>query len=308
MLRHREAGCSKISMLNLYRVVVLVLALGISVGSQADATYPDLRDSYDPQLQAGLESSIDKLGLSGAVKRKKLSVALVDITDPREPRVAAVNGDEMLYAASLPKIAILLGAFVQVEEGTLHLDEATRKSLTDMIRVSSNSAATQMLRQVGQANLADILQSPRYKLYDPKVNGGLWVGKEYSSSKAWRRDPLHNISHGATALQAARFFYLLETGRLVSPALSAQMKEMLSKPGINHKFVKGLMSVHPDSKIYRKSGSWRRWHADSALVERDGHKYIMVALAESKQGGSWFPKIAKELDALIIPHKLAALN
>jgi len=52
---------------------------------------------------------------------------------------------------------------------------------------------------------------------------------------------------------------------------------MLSKPGINHKFVKGLMAVHPDSKIFRKSGSWRRWHADSALVERDGHKYIMVA-------------------------------
>ena len=70
--------------------------------------------------------------------------------------------------------------------------------------------------------------------------GGLWVGKEYGKSPAYQRDPLHNISHGATALQTARFYYLLETGRLVGPKLSREMKRMLGKPGIEHKFVKGL--------------------------------------------------------------------
>jgi len=289
------------------RLIAFFLFTGISCGALADS-YPKLRDCHDPQLQSRLEASIDRLGLSDAVKRNSLSISLVDITDPYQPRLAAINGDHMRYAASLPKIAILLGAFVQIEQGKLHLDKATRKTLTDMIRVSSNSAATQMLRRVGQANLADILQSSRFKLYDPTYNGGLWVGKEYASSKAWRRDPLHNISHGATAMQAARFFYLLETEQLVSPALSVEMKEMLSNPGINHKFVKGLMSIQPDSKIMRKSGSWRRWHADSALVERDGHKYIIVALAENEQAGSWFPRIAKDLDGLIIPQKLAALQ
>jgi beta-lactamase class A len=290
-----------------HRLIGFLLFASVSCGALADA-YPKLRDCHDAKLQSGLEASIEKLNLSEAVKRKHLSISLVDITDPYQPRLAAVNGDQMRYAASLPKIAILLGAFVQIEQGILQLDKNTQKTLTDMIRVSSNSAATQMLRRVGQENLADILQSSRFKLYDPAYNGGLWVGKEYASSKAWRRDPLHNISHGATAIQAARFFYLLDTGRLVSPALSAEMKEMLSRPGLNHKFVKGLMSARPNSKIMRKSGSWRRWHADSALVERDGHKYIIVALAESEGAGSWFPQIARELDALIIPQRLAALQ
>jgi hypothetical protein len=40
------------------------------------------------------------------------------------------------------KIAILLGAFVQIENGKMVLDETTRTALTQMIRNSSNKAAT----------------------------------------------------------------------------------------------------------------------------------------------------------------------
>lgn len=291
----------------IHQLFVSILLAAIAVTSQADQGYPSLREHNDAQLQHGLEQALGNLGLEESVQRGNLSVTLVDITDAFNPRVAAVNGDRMHYAASLPKIAILLGAFVQIERGELELDPATKKSLTEMIRVSSNRAATEMLRRVGSENLAEILQSPQFKLYDPDFNGGLWVGKEYSSNGAWKRDPIHNISHGATAIQAARFYYLLDTDRLVSPELSGVMKEMLSNPGINHKFVKGLTATHPDSKMLRKSGSWKRWHADSALVERDGYKYIMVALAESEEAGSLFPEIATALDRLVIPSKLASL-
>ena len=139
------------------------------------------------------------LALGQAVHNKKLAVALVDITDPTRPRYAALNGDEMFYAASLPKIAILLGAFVQIERGRMEMTPATRQSLTRMIRVSSNTEATRMLNRVGKQEVIDILESERFRLYDPDVNGGLWVGKEYGRSPAYRRDPLHHLSHGAAA-------------------------------------------------------------------------------------------------------------
>jgi len=268
------------------------------MGVCSDARYPRLRDSFDATLQKGLEKSLRKLKLTGAVKRRQLGVSLVDVTDPKRPRVAAVNGDEMIYAASLPKIAILLGAFVLIENGEMKFDKVTQRDLTDMIRVSSNYAATKMLNRVGKLRLAKILRSDRYRLYDPEVNGGLWVGKDYAKKAAWKRDPLHNLSHGATALQTARFYYYLDTNRLVSPELSQKMKKILSKPGIQHKFVKGLKS-RPDARIYRKSGSWRRWHADSALVERNGRKYIAVALAEHPDGGKWMQRLILELDDLI---------
>ena len=268
---------------------------------------PLLRESFDPRLQQQLAGVVSDLGLDGAVERRKLGVALVDITDPSDPRMASLNGDEMFYAASLPKIAILLGAFVQIESGAMVLDEPTRRSLTEMIRVSSNQEATRMLRRVGKQNLIDILRSERYRLYDPLVNGGLWVGKEYAGSSAYQRDPLHNLSHGATALQTARFYYMLETGQLVDRALTPRLKRMLGNPGINHKFVKGL-ERRPEAVIYRKSGSWRHWHADSALVEANGHKYILVALAEDPLGGRWLEALITPLHDIIVPQRVAKLS
>jgi beta-lactamase class A len=284
-----------------------VIAAVMSSQPMADTTTtsPSLWKSFDSSLQRKLNTTLTKLGLNKAVKDKKLSVALVDITRLNKPRVAAVNGDEMLYAASLPKIAILLGAFVEIEQGEMKLDTDTRESLTRMIRVSSNADATRMLNRVGKQRLLGMLQSRKFDLYDPKVNGGLWVGKEYGKSAAYKRDPLHNLSHGATAMQTARFYYMLETGKLVGPRLTREMKSMLGNPGIHHKFVKGLAD-YPDAKIYRKSGSWRQWHADSAIVEAQGHKYIIVALAESPNGGAWLSRLIKPIHQFMVPTRLAS--
>jgi beta-lactamase class A len=271
------------------------------------ATSSDLGASPNAALQTQLEATMNRLGLMEEVNKKKLSVALVDITDSKNPRLAMLNGNEMMYAASLPKIAILLGAFVDIEQGQMSLNDETRESLTKMIRFSSNNSATEMLRRVGKDHLRNILTSDRYRLYDRSRNGGLWVGKEYGKNPAFRRDPLHNLSHGATAYQVARFYYLLETGQLVSPELCIEMKDILSKPEIHHKFVKGLEG-YPDAKIYRKSGTWRQWHSDSALVEANGYKYIAIALSENPEGGKWLTEMISPMHNLIVPQAFAHLN
>jgi beta-lactamase class A len=265
--------------------------------AQAD-TLPDLRQSADPKLQQGLAKVVADLGLSSEVARGDLALSLVDITDAQHPRSAMLNGDEMLYAASLPKIAILLGAFVEAERGNLTLDAKRMETLNKMIRVSSNEAATEALHWVGGARLIEILESPKYKLYDPRGGGGLWVGKAYGPEAAYRRDPLHNLSHGATAFQVARFYQMLDGNALVNPELSAQMKDVMSRPGIVHKFVKGLSGI-PGLQMFRKSGSWQNAHADSVLVEANGHKYIMVGLAQNPQGGDWLVRLAPKLHQLV---------
>jgi len=287
----------------LLSLLLLVFATPLLADGLDD--YPSLWESADPPLQKHLDKTLHKLGLDTAVRNKKLCVALVDISNLEDPRVASVNGNEMIYAASLPKIAILLAAFVEIERGEMLLDEDTRASLTRMIRNSSNADATRMLNRVGKKRLLEILQSEEYHLYDPMVNGGLWVGKEYGKAAAYKRDPLHNLSHGATALQAARFYYLLETGRLVNARLTREMKRILGNPAIHHKFVKGLAD-HPEAKIYRKSGSWRQWHADSAIVEAEGHKYILVALAEDQQGGNWLSSMIGPIHEFMVPSRLAS--
>lgn len=259
---------------------------------------PSWAESCDPRLQKALETRLNSLHLDQATKRKLLSIVVVDITDISDPRMAYINPNEMMYAASLPKIAILLGAFEKIAAGEMTLDDETLEKLKLMIRQSSNTAASEMLNRVGIDYLAELLQSPRYRLYDPE-HGGLWVGKEYGKAPARKRDPLHNLSHGATALQVARFYFLLETGQLVSPQLSQLMKSILAETEIEHKFVKGLKAVQPDSEIYRKSGTWGPYHSDSAIIEHDGRRYIAVALAKSHHGEEWLQKLIVALDELV---------
>ncbi len=282
-----------------FKLLLFILFLTVSLPVYSNQVPADLSETCDPKLQKGLKQCLIDLKLDRAASRKTLSIVLVDITDPSSPRMAYVNPNEMMYAASLPKIAILLGAFERIADNKIELNATTRDQLELMIRNSSNHAATAMLNKVGKAYLARLLQSPRYRLYDPKRNGGLWVGKEYAKSGAWKRDPLHNLSHGATALQVARFYYLLETGQLVSPELSRQMKDILGNPAIEHKFVKGLKSVHPQSRIYRKSGTWRQYHSDSAIIEHDGRRYIAVALAKSPRGGQWLSDLIVAMDKIV---------
>ena len=126
------------------------------------------------------------------------------------------------------------------------------------------------------------------------------MGKSYGRENAYQLDPLHRLSHGATAFQVARFYWLLDNDRFVSPELSALMKQTLAQPGIRHKFVKGLES-RPGVEMYRKSGTWQDFHADSALVEHGACKFVIVGLAHHRDGGEWLARLAAPLHDLVVP-------
>ena len=69
------------------------------------------------------------------------------------------------------------------------------------------------------------------------------------------------------------------------------MLDILADPEINHKFVYTLSQIAPNAKLYRKSGGWRNWHADSVLVWGPERRYILVALVKDRDG----EKILREL-------------
>ena len=281
--------------------IIILTIVCLTTPAMAGSKYPALRNSIDPKLQKAFEKALDEYfgsELWDLVKAKKVGIAIADVTDHQRPRVAAVNGDLMLYAASLPKIAILLGAFVQVERGNLVLDDNLRQEMTRMIRRSSNKAATRVLNKVGIAELAQILQSDRYRLYDPKYGGGLWVGRDYGGGPVWKRDPINNISHGASAMQVARWYYLAVTQRLVDPQYQNDLAEIMGNPAIKHKFVKGLKD-RPDTEIYRKSGTWKNFHADGGVIVHRKHEYIIVGLIEHPEGGEGLSELIGIVDQLM---------
>lgn len=124
-------------------------------------------------------------------------------------------------------------------------------------------------------------------------------GRGYGDGPVWKRDPLNGISHGASAMQVARFYYLLFTGRLVSPDLTAEIKMILSAPAINHKFVEGLDEEKQQIDIYRKSGTWKNWHSDSGVIVHENFTYIIVALSRLPQGNDRLSRLAAAIDGLM---------
>lgn len=139
-----------------------------------------LYENIDANLQAALTKRLNQNPTWGRlIKQKKMAVALVDLTDLERPRFARVNGRQTMYAASMPKIAILLAAFQKIEAGELALTPDVKKDLTVMIRRSSNSAATRMIDRVGGLdNVNAVLTDPRYKLYDQSLGGGFGLAKD----------------------------------------------------------------------------------------------------------------------------------
>ncbi len=259
-----------------------------------------LRTLIDPSFQADLESAINANSKwSRLISQKKMAVGLVDLSDPFHPIYARLNGNVMMYAASLPKIAILLAAMDALENGEIEDSPELREKMHLMISKSSNVAATELMDMLGFKKIESVLEDPKYDLYDEDYGGGLWVGKRYAQTGARYPDPLRGISHGATVTQVCRYYYLMAYGKLISFDRSKEMLDLMADPELHHKFVANLEKIAPDAKLYRKSGTWKNFHADSVLVWGPERRYILVALVEDEDGEKLLRNLVLVADKLL---------
>ena len=278
----------------------LLMIVSLSLSAQSESGYYNdlplykdglhikpLRSMVDERLENKLLRELRKNPeWAKLISEKKLAVGLVNLQNPDQVKFARVNGNEMMYAASLPKIAILLAAMDAFDKGELRETPEITEDLNAMICYSNNQASTRMIDRLGYDKIEEVLTDPRYELYDKEYGGGLWVGKRYASSGQRHPDPIKGLSHAATVSQVCRFYYLLAMGELVNLDRSRQMLDIMDDPALHHKFVNTLDQVAPKAKVYRKSGSWGNFHTDSVLVwgKDPKRRYILVALTESPDG------------------------
>ena len=290
-------------------VMVLSTALPALSATKAVSLPYDRRDkparSLYQQVDEDLERRITRAvnarpAWKTLVRNKKMAVGVVDIGNPDAVRFARINGRVMMYAASLPKIAVLLAAEQALEEKRIPETEAVLKDMRRMISHSDNAAATRMIDRLGFDYIEKVLTAPNYRLYHSERGGGLWVGKRYAATGDRHPEPMQGLSHAATVTQVCRFYYLLSMGKLVSPARSRQMLKMLADPALHHKFVAVLDERVPEASLYRKSGTWRTWHADSVLVWGPlWRRYIAVALIDDPDGENIIKALTGVIDDLL---------
>lgn len=248
----------------------------------------------DPRLQHELKRIDAGLRRKFGMTAEQTALGLLDL---RTLRLAMIHPDRIEYAASIPKIGILLAWF---HKNTLAaLTPEVRRQLGLMIKASDNQAAARFSRELGLREIQRILDE--HGFYDQARGGGIWVGKHYGQDGERHGDPVADHSHAATVRQLLRFFLLLEQGALVSEQASRAMREIFLSPDIPHdniKFVKGLAGQ--DVTILRKWGSWQDWRHDTAIVEGAGQHYILVALTHHPKGDEYLEELARAVHETLV--------
>ncbi len=291
---------------------ILFLMIGLSLIAQNDlpiqtddAKIMPLRSVVDTLLQEDLERELrSNSQWKSLIDQKKMAVGIVDLSNPDKVRFARINGSHMMYAASLPKIAILLAAMDAIEKSELIETPEVKKDMRLMISKSNNQASTRMIDRVGYEKLEAVMTDPKYEFYDEEQGGGLWVGKRYGGGGKTNREPLKNLSHAASVTQVCRYYYLLANGKLVNEKRSEQMLAIMENPELHHKFVNTLDMIAPNARLFRKSGSWKTYHSDSVLVwgENPNRRYILVALINDARGEQIMRNLVKPAEIALKKH------
>jgi beta-lactamase class A len=255
--------------------------------------------NYDSPVDSALQVELERIDAAirgkHGMREEQTAVGLLDLNSLR---LAMTHPDRLEYAASIPKIGILLAYFLFNPEAATNLDDQTRHELGLMVKASDNELAAKFSRAMGLKKIQDVLNA--YGFYDPARGGGIWIGKHYGQEGERYGDPHGNHSHAATVRQLLRFFLILEQGQLVSSAVSKTMREIFESPNIPHdqiKFVEGLAGR--DVQIIRKWGSWEDWLHDSAVINGTNRHYILVALTRHPNGDEYLAELARAVDELM---------
>jgi beta-lactamase class A len=302
------------------KVYYLLICIGFNLSLYSQKGLPiKVNDSKIKPLTS-LTNNLLQMNLENELKanpqwknlmaNRKMSVGVVDLSDPNNVRYASVNGDYMMYAASLPKIAILLAAMDAIENGELKETQPVKSDMRLMISKSNNQASTRMIDRVGYEKIESVMTDPKYMFYDENHGGGLWVGKRYGGGGDTNREPLKNLSHAATANQVCRYYYLLAHGKLVNENRSKQMLDIMGNPGLHHKFVSTVEKIAPNAHLFRKSGSWQSYHSDSILVwgNDPNRRYIVVALIDDANGEQIIRNLVKPIEKVLKSKNITGLG
>lgn len=284
-------------------VVGLLVAGCSSVSNPMNHSFRSYRLDYSASVDASLQSDLEQID---ARLRNEFGLTTaqtaVGVLDLKTLRLAMIHPDREEYAASIPKIGILLAYFQLHPEAVTNLNPQTRHDLGLMAKASDNAMAARFSRELGLKQIQAVLNS--YHFYDTNHGGGLWVGKHYGKSGERIGSPVGDNSHAATVRQLLRYFLLLEQGELISPAASQAMRDIFASPEIPHddiKFVKGLAGR--DVQIIRKWGTWEDWFHDAAVITGGGRHYILVALTRHPHGDEYLVELARAMDDLLTASK-----
>ena len=239
---------------------------------------------------------------------------------PERPSGFAYRGEVPFYPCSVVKAFYLAAAEARLEEGALRDHAELDRAMRDMIRWSSNTATNYVIDLVTGTTGDTLLDEGPMREWAERRQ---WVNRyfrglgwpeaaginlcqklmdddRYGREKSFVRMGGNNHNR-LTTDAAARLFYAIFTGRMVSGARSRTTADFLARPLEDAEFVahpmgqiKGYFGagLPRGAKLWSKAG-WTTWTGDAdasyrrhdaAYVELpSGRAFILVAFTEGRE-------------------------
>jgi beta-lactamase class A len=230
----------------------------------------------------------------------QVAVTLVDLREPRAPRQASVRGGERIYPASVIKLFYLAAVHRWMEDGRLADTPEVRRAMRDMIVDSSNDATHYLIDLLTGTTSGPELPPTEIKAWFDARNAvtryfeGLGYRNALAHKKPWGDGPYGRESQAIQLFEpkrnmlstddTARLLVEIVDGRCVTPARSAQMRELLARdlgtkdqdPDNQAKFTGTVLPA--GARLWSKAGWTSQTRHDATYVELPGGaRYVFVA-------------------------------
>src|SRR5437660_4161604 len=232
----------------------------------------------------------------------QLSITLIDLRDPQHPVTASFRGNERIYPASVVKLFYFGAVHRWLEDKKIQETDELKRAVRDMIVDSSNEATQYVVDVLTQTTGGFELPAKEMEEWQYKRNA---VNRYYSSlgftninvnQKTFCEDAYgrERVSRGPkgenrnklTTDATARLLSEIVTGRVVTPARSAQMMGLLKRDfsgtskdndDQGHGFTGIALQGMTGAKLWSKAGWTSTTRHDAAYVELpNGAKFVLA--------------------------------
>jgi len=280
---------------------VILLSLLTVIPMYADfGTYKSI--PVDPAMQGEVEQIAQQTLREFAASKLidgHLSISLIDMTDPSNPRRAAYREEITYHPASVVKAFYLVMVHEQLSRGRLAPSEELDRAVRDMIVDSGNDATSYVVDAISGVGSGPELPPRAFRKfqakrnianhyfhsrgYDINANGKTWCENVYGREKQLL-GPNREYRNRMTSGAAASLMYGIINRKFVSPAATDKMLALMKRPLIGEtesddgqvtEFTGAALPA--GSKLWSKAGWTGEVRHDMAYIELpNGKKYVIA--------------------------------
>ena len=262
---------------------------------------PALQTIVDEAARETLQRFKDK-----KLAENQLAITLINLRDADKPALASYNGEQRIYTASVVKLFYLAAAHRWLEDGRLKQTDELKRALRDMIVDSSNDATGYVLDVLTGTSSGIELPPAEMRKWQEKRNAvnryfaslgytNINVNQKTFCEDAYGRE---NFGRGAkgenrnklTTNATARLLAEIATRRIVTPARSDQMMELLKRDFSGksndtddqaHGFTGIALKDYAGARLWSKAGWTSSVRHDAAYIELpNGARFVLVTFTE----------------------------